>query len=647
MSSIANYTVLLSIGFFKSIVIMIMMSASTAYSLGCPAGQIVSKNIYYNKFDPSSQLWVCYPDPNYKPAPAVAAQPAPVASTKSRTRSTTKKQAKPSSQASNEGGSASSEGVAASTEGSGDVQPQASVVSGGTSFFGGSSGCEAGYNRITTMRNDDFTPEVGDTYPASTNGGYTFCRKIGVSMADVNAAKQQAQKGPNGKEDCGTVNGTVSTRSGVQICKFFNRELGKMITCFIREDDGSLANCKTEKSDVADGGACEARFNDLVKACDEEAKKASTDCDQENAGIQEAMNATKAIGAGSAASVQLACSKLGQISKIANTSLLGWQSFCAYTQGTCESSCSEARKLYSQDGCILPANKPNYSGAVSIVQDNINSCVAYKKRISEAAQHAAAAFAQMQASKKCEEDTNSLTTASLDECKKNPNNPLCTDVQRCSNGDFAATNTVCKCINNPSSKDCLATTANAGSRGVAGGSPFGSSGSGANTDPASAFIPPSNNPGENPFATALRDGAVKNELNLGGAKGNAGLGGGGAGGGGGGGAAGSYGAGGPGGPDADKNKINSGFYGAAGGGAGGGYFGNRNGSGVGGRPTAGGVNYGKLSAGGAQFDPRRYIAGLNGKGGEYINGPSMDIFRIVKNRIESKKPTMLDPDFKK
>lgn len=508
--------------------------------------------------------------------------------------------------------------------------------------------CSLGYYAVSAANSSFVVPELGDAQERSTTDGVLFCRKDGVTADD--AAEAIAKRGSqNISEDCKNFKGNEFVKNGTRFCRYMasGGEYSGPMVCQINAS-GEMHTCNKEDSgNVADGGDCETQFNQVKQACFIQAEKASTDCSQENDGIQQAMNATKAVGAGSAVSMKMACSKLGEISKIANVSLTGWQSFCAFTQNNCETECSRAKALYEKQGCISEETKngSGYAAEYKTIKENVAECISYKKRIAEAAQHATAALVQLQAAKKCEEDTgNGLTVANVDECKKNPNNPLCTDAQRCSNTEFAASNKVCQCINNPNSKDCVAATAAAGSRDIAGGATLPGVGGGSTTDPAAAFVPPTSS-GENPFATDLKNGAKTNELNLGGAKGNAGMTGGGGSSGSGGLGSNSYGGSGPG-ADGDKSKINSGFYGG-GTGATGGYFGKTSGAtGSGGRLNAGGVNYNKM-AGGAQFDPRRYIAGLNGKGGEYINGPNMDIFRIVKNRIEAKKPSMLDPDFKK
>lgn len=403
------------------------------------------------------------------------------------------------------------------------------------------------------------------------------------------------------------------------------------------------------KNKQTDDGQCLARFNQLHRTCLAEATKAENDCDQENETMQKAAQAAKAVGAGSAVSVQMACSKLGELSKIANTGFSGWKSLCAASQSSCESACSEAQRLYNTPNCMPPETRAAIgSSDMPKIEENISVCVTYKEKINQAAQHALAAVGQMQAAKQCKDDIETeLTSNNVDECRKNPANPLCTDSQRCSNPDFAAKNVICRCISTPNSKECIASmgAGPAGSRGVAGGG-LNIDGTKKSEVGAGTLALPSDQGGPaGGLAESLRGSAYKSGdgQNLGGQKGNAGLGGTSGGASGGNGGVGDFGS-----SSADPNdklKINSGFYGAAASGTG--YFGKTTGTSNGSyRPNAGGVNYNKMAAG-AQFDPRRYIAGLNGKAGEYINGPGINIFTIVKNRIEANKPSLLDPDYKK
>lgn len=619
--------------FFAFYLVVILPESSFAQECSETWGQLrgCRSGIACNKKNQRTgeDFWICKPGP----------PPAKVNAAQSSSGSLQQSVPKSSSSGSRSPAAIDSSSKAPASNSSSPIQKNDPLGESSASIGGG--GCPFNYYRVEAADNRSVDSKI-DINVQSTARGITFCRRNG-------AIPSQNESVQNGKVsiECENRGGVEEKRNdGAHLCRYKNPN-GKARSCFINSD-GVLSSCVDDDGSTAaaDGGACQAQFDQLVQQCKADADKAGIDCNQENDTIKQAMQATKAVGAGSAASVKVACSKLGKISQIANLGMTGWQSYCAYSQGSCENACTEAKRVFEQPGCIPEHAKEMYSADVEIVQDNIGTCVSYKKRISEAAQHATAALAQAQAAKKCEDDTGSdLTKANVDECSKNPNSPLCTDAQKCSNPTFAASNAVCKCLSNPNSKDCIAATGGAGNRGVAGGVPNPGGSSGGASDPAAAFIPGNSDAGANPVTSG--DGSAgmgKNEPNLGGAKGNAGLGGSSGGGTGGGGSGSSALGANSAGAEGDRTKVNSGFYGGAP--VGGGYFGNRPGS-SGGSPNTGGVNYNKLSAGGAQFDPRRYIAGLNGKSGEFINGPGLDIFRIVKNRIESKKPSLLDPSFKK
>lgn len=439
----------------------------------------------------------------------------------------------------------------------------------------------------------------------------------------------------------------------VEVVKQFQDPSNKLFRVFcLRDKEPQAGNSQSAKT--PDGSAlmsCETEYQQLRDICLAKAKEAEGGCAEDNEAIQAAMDATKAIGIGSVA-MNKACSKLAEISKMTNTALTGWQSVCAYQQRGCEQSCVQAEARFK--ACESMISPPLFSQVIEIgrqedmprIKEIMRTCASYKKRINEAAQHAATALVQLQASNKCQEDTkDKLTTNELDACKKDPTSPACSDQQKCSNADFAAKNPVCMCVNNPTSKDCLAINGgNPGSRNVAGLNPVGAVGKGNEPNGGDIQLPA---PGGDPFgSSAFAGGNGGDAPNLGGQKGNAGLGGGGGNHGGGGPSSGGGGPGGNSGDPSDRTKVNSGFLGGNQA-LGGGVFGSRPGSGPGGGGRFGnGPSSSKLGAG-APFDPKRYLAGMNGKPGEYVSGPNASIFKIVKTRIEANRPSLLDPDFKK
>lgn len=389
---------------------------------------------------------------------------------------------------------------------------------------------------------------------------------------------------------------------------------------------------------ASESDSCVQLFVQNNEKCVAEASSAETSCNDENETMKAATNSAKVVGAGSAVSVQMACSKLGEVAKLANGALVGWQSYCATNQGGCEDSCREAKRIL-ESGCIQEPQLSTFrSSYLGTIRNNIAQCESYKDKITEAAQHAAAALAQMKAAKQCEDDTSStLQTNNLDQCKTNPNSPLCADMQKCSNATFAAQNPVCTCVANPTSPSCLQAAASYQAGGLSSGSNIAGTKNGKETglnglDP-NANATDASNPlaglGNAPSGDGQSVGGRQGDASSAGRANNGG-GGGGAGGG-------NYGANG-GGAEKDNLKVNSGTLG--GGTMGAGFFGKTNGG--------SGGSYGQMPNNGrrdiAKFDPRKYITGQGGKG-EYINGANENIFKIVKMRYEDKKTTLLPETF--
>lgn len=402
--------------------------------------------------------------------------------------------------------------------------------------------------------------------------------------------------------------------------------------------DSDTQDCeeKSNATSSTDSNQCKQRFEQMKDRCIDEASSAMTSCNDNNEEIQAAENTAKLIGAGSVTSMQVACSKIGELSKVANGALVGWKAFCSTKQGGCTESCNQAKEILFS-GCIEKTTQEALIAEhYNTITGNINQCESYKQKIAQATQHAAAALAQLKASEQCKKDTSSLVNNAVDQCKANPNSPLCTDLQKCSDATFASQNAVCACVSNPTSPACLQASANYGGGasstgatlpGVSGGkngsglpglAGNSNDGSGSNSGAGSAGSPASDGHG-----VGGRQGDASSAGNL---KNGAG-----------GGAAGSgnhY----AGGAGKDPLKVNNGTLGGAAGGPG--YFGRT--------PTATGA-YGTNAINGnkgtlAKFDPRKYITGLGGQR-EYINLANQNIFMIVKMRYEDKKTSLLPENF--
>lgn len=393
--------------------------------------------------------------------------------------------------------------------------------------------------------------------------------------------------------------------------------------------------CESATASNTDSYNCIERFNQMMDQCKSEASSAMTSCNDNNDEMQAAENTAKLIGAGSVASMQVACSKIGELSKLANGAFTGFKALCSANQGGCTESCTEAKRLLDIE-CIEQAPKEALKSTFyKQITDNINQCESYKTKIAQATQHAAAALAQLKASEQCKNDTSSLVNNAVDQCKANPNSPLCKDLQKCSDANFAAQNPVCACASNPTSPSCLQASANYGSGAKSTGATLPGVNGGKDTSGLPGLNGTGNGDGQN---TGLGANAVPatDGHGVGGRQGDAS-------------SAGNLknnAAGGPaggnhngaGGAGKDPLKVNSGTLGGVPGGPG--YFGRS--------PTSGGnftnnaINGNKGTLG--KFDPRKYITGLGGKG-EYINGANQNIFMIVKMRYEDKKTSLLPETF--
>ncbi len=383
---------------------------------------------------------------------------------------------------------------------------------------------------------------------------------------------------------------------------------------------------------------CMSEFGRLVQECNKEAENAMTSCNDENEAMQAAANAAKTIGAGAVASIQVACSKINEISKLANEAFAGWHSLCSANQGGCQENCKKAREILNSD-CMDSATKEEMRVEHSSkINKNIVQCESYKQKLFDAAQHAVAAIAQTKASEQCKEDTTAdlNKNAILDQCKINPNTPMCTDMEKCSNPAFAAQNPVCSCVSNPTSPACLQASANYGNKGLSMGAtiPGVKNEKGENLPGMS----PNGSADANPFPGFNNGGGHSDGPSVGGRQGDASSAGSGKMGAdnGAGNGKGGYGSG----NEKDGLRVNSGTYG----GGGSGYFGPNYGGAGGGRALGGANNPTGARRDIAKFDPRKYIVGQGGQG-EYLNGPNGNIFKIMKRRYEENRSTFFPETF--
>ncbi|MGE5084883.1 MAG: hypothetical protein ACM3MG_01180 [Bacillota bacterium] len=392
----------------------------------------------------------------------------------------------------------------------------------------------------------------------------------------------------------------------------------------------------TQDSQATGASPC-ADLESLKSACANQYTSTASSCDaNKDSGMSNvsktASQLSLAFGQQSAASIQAACSGVGQISAAANAALAAYRLTCSNSMNKCSSTCSAVVDyLKANPACDSQGSE------TSSAQAEVKKCSQFDAKINEANQAIVNVGQTLNNASQCA----SLTSSGVsDLCKTNPSLPGCsTAAMDCSNPAMAS-NKVCICTKNPADPSCNST--------ITGMS--GSSTSFSSSDPSARLANKSATsagggdiPGLDPIAqgkpgsTDYSSGAVSGKQGGGaslsgsnsGSSGGGGLRGGGG-----------YGSG-----DVSGHSVNAGFYGGSGSGSGfssgGGYTGGRGYAGSGGLTVGqNGVPNLRQFLPGGQNDPRlRGIAGASGPDG--ITGPHSNIWQKVNNRYRTMVPTLL------
>ncbi|MFM6930314.1 MAG: hypothetical protein ACKOX6_17745 [Bdellovibrio sp.] len=385
-----------------------------------------------------------------------------------------------------------------------------------------------------------------------------------------------------------------------------------------------------------------AELESLKSSCANQYTSTSSSCDaNKDSGMNKVSSAASqlslAFGQQSAASIQAACSGVGQVSTAANAALAGFRLNCSNSIRKCSSSCAAVVDYLKANPMCDPQGAE--SGAA---QAEVAKCSQFDAKIGEANQAIMNIGQTLNNASQCASLTSAGDVPAI--CKTNPNLPGCKPaaLMDCSNPSMAS-NKVCICTKNPSDPSCSTNIqgASASSSSFSSSDPSARLANKTTSDAGSSDIP-----GLDPIAqgkagsTDYSSGAVSGKQG-----GGAGISGGSGSSGGAGSRSGGYAAG-----DADKgHSVNAGFYGGSGGGSGfsgsgsGGYGGGRGYAGSGGLGSTtgqpGAPNLRQFLPGG-QNDPRfRGVAGSSGPDG--ITGPHSNIWQKVNNRYRTMVPTLL------
>ncbi|WP_253696706.1 hypothetical protein [Bdellovibrio bacteriovorus] len=399
-------------------------------------------------------------------------------------------------------------------------------------------------------------------------------------------------------------------------------------------------------------GQCYAQYESLLQQCNTQIDDTSYTCDEKNdSGMNNVASTASQLallmGQQTSASVQAACSRMGDLSQAASGALAAYRLTCSESMKTCRSTCDSAVDYVKANPNCFPTNSATQLSAVNALsqaQSRRDKCDNFESKMNEAQQAIQNYGATSANATQCGEQNKGETSTTPDFCKSTPNYPGCNPSAPvdCTKPELASSNKVCICTKNPLDPACFSQQKTADNSQV-GNLIDSSSRLAANKgDDLGGDLPglPGIEHGQLPsggYGDAVDGAQGGGGTSLGG--GSSGSGGG-------------YAAGleGEGNAARDENSanVNGGYYGGGGGGSGlGGGSGGDGQPGVR-QPTAAGAGGAAGKNGpdlrqflpGGKFDPRmRGIAGASGPDG--ITGPHSNIWHKIQNRYKVVSPSLL------
>lgn len=257
----------------------------------------------------------------------------------------------------------------------------------------------------------------------------------------------------------------------------------------------------TETNSVsAQAQQCKAQFESLYQKCDSQINDTSYSCDEKNdSGMNSVANTASQValmlGQQTAASIQAACSKMGDVAQAANGAVAAYRLTCSNSIKDCRSSCQDAIDYAKQnESCLAPfqgVGQPlvanGSSGgllAKAVAEDKAKRCSDFDAKVSQANQAIQNYGLTSANATQCANLTSGESTPPPEFCKANPTYPGCAGAAStdCNNPQVAATSKVCICSKNPTDPTCLSGQVAQDSGVGAGGGIDASSRLGTNND---------------------------------------------------------------------------------------------------------------------------------------------------------------------
>jgi hypothetical protein len=404
----------------------------------------------------------------------------------------------------------------------------------------------------------------------------------------------------------------------------------------LNQGDGRSVSSTSSNGRPDDIGAFCAPIDEAMKDCVSKTDyaKESTCNYKNNSGINNVIKMadgiSKMFALGTAANIELACSKMKDFTVASSAAMTAYRSACAVAQNDCIKSCEDASNLLKSNSQFSLYCSFETRG----IREAKKQCADFTTNLNEAGFYVQSLYAAKLNADQCK----NLTGDSFAKmCKENPSAPLCANLNAntdCSNPNTAKTNPVCICQANPGDPICRGqqrtTVTNSGSQSSGGGgADVGGVGSGGDmssfsgdgySDPYSGeFKRPEGGGGGTAAGGKGTPRSIYGDSGGGGSAGN------------------SKDSVGAAGGNPPNTKVLSGFYGGSATGfqSGGGrgsdpqQFSNYNGN------NSPKVDLKQFLPGG-KLDPRRAMAGIAGPDG--LTGPNSSIWQKVSNRYRSVFP---------
>lgn len=219
----------------------------------------------------------------------------------------------------------------------------------------------------------------------------------------------------------------------------------------------SKSDTLASNSSAVEGGAGDpcSTLNQQIETCQETSQEAvDSSCNpQANGQLSSVMSmaraATNQMSATSAASIEAACSSMGDLASKANIALLAFEGLCQVSQTGCSDACEQADLMAKSYRSTCP------SVDTSSIPVSKRRCTRASVALSDAGNQIQSLMAQKMNAQQCK----NLTANSIKKfCKDNPGNPLCASAKNvnCSDPAVAQSDVVCICNSNPRDPRCMA-----------------------------------------------------------------------------------------------------------------------------------------------------------------------------------------------